>query len=1270
MSATYYNDPLLSMLTLGALNHNILQDGVHLRINFAPELGFPRAGFRLFYRDHDAKEGYTDGELSYMIGKNYHAESLKCIYGKGLVFHRKDLSDIELTRLCGQHGVKLDGQPLIMEFRDSPVDPLRKQAWKVRLTFAYKGNCTAAAYHRDVISDYESVGRPVFHFRRRRFLDRSKLRLPNGETIIAGRHLKTRMARGPRMTLKSLHESERMNAVRRLKKIRMELLRRISSYPGLDKDILKKKSIIDELHPARMWDARMECKVTDITLTADAVERVEITGNNAILTSVEYWLAETESSTSPWRDLAVPLLLPVRMAGAAYPFDHGFPTDEACALARIPDAVELPADAPDMDDIRRRYAGDEYDDLTGYIKSMLFRSLTMPMMDVDEQLRSEGGDGAKMNIKILASLLSASLDPYFARILGLYYVDREAAAPRDYKLEGNWSIDGQSSDFIWICRNCLPQAVPELEPPEGLTVKSKEAPAREVAGVVNACQADAVLRWDRPSERDMLSPSTWHISYHVERTEADAGPEGPYKFLTKEQVSDSEGTRIDDRPIFPAPAPEDAEDADINDDYFTDRGPGYGDFYYRISGIDLFGRISAATSPKKVTLSDTVAPPPPINVKVLYLDPEDEETANSAALNWINRNRLPGVQSKPGIIIEWVWPVSRQKQAPDLKFFQLFYYPGRFNSMRGSITHVAHLGGEKYRLDTDILMPGPDFSSEQETVNIGFVRQNGVNYRILTVASGANSVLTVRAAPKTNPAPGKATLNLGKHAPAEGAEPAKQAHPAHKSFDDESHWQGFDHDPGTYAEPGPLVVDYEGNATSVPGGLDEEDIKVELMLEGAEFGGYHRRYRATIGGVSLATSVEMPKRHAQIGINSIDQWGNHGSVSPVAGIFAVYRQAPPLPELEFPLVNYATRADYYGHSYFEFKWQGQAPYSYMIYRALDSDLLKQAGYNFEQYESQDDDHQRLILQDLGSRKENVSAFNAVTEKPLVCRSSGPMKYRDRINGKVDNRYIYRIRSIDPAGNLAPWPERGPDADPASTAVVVDLHDVTPPGRPKWAFVAPGIGYVEAAFLPNTEKDLDGYRIFRAETLREAEDFRLMKKITDELLTEGDERIRRMKRIETTVGGETKPEMTDLPDDDNDRSRILVFKDQDVEPGKTYFYRLVAEDASGNRSRASKAVRASPLKPAPEPPEWIQSRFDGTRIRLRWTSADRTLRCIVLKARGQTGAFRPVSDWLRMGVFDFWDENVQRREIYRYRIKCRDNAGHVVYGDVAVVSTGR
>lgn len=233
-------------------------------------------------------------------------------------------------------------------------------------------------------------------------------------------------------------------------------------------------------------------------------------------------------------------------------------------------------------------------------------------------------------------------------------------------------------------------------------------------------------------------------------------------------------------------------------------------------------------------------------------------------------------------------------------------------------------------------------------------------------------------------------------------------------------------------------------------------------------------------------------------------------------------------------------------------------------------------------------------------------------------------YTDTLAGNATNRYFYRASFVDGAQNQSALSLAGPP---------VYLHDVEPPRVPVITTVAGGDGTIDLTWAHNRESDLLEYRVYRSDTEKSASDIRFM----------------------TVV--ETIPA---VPADDTDRAPEILWRDAGVVRGRSYWYRIVAVDTSGNISAptapvAGKAFRLSPVPP----PEWIDAswRPSNDAIELQWEPSESGLSHLVQRRASTTLRWESVSHWLDLDTASFVDESAIPGEEYFYRIRARDGSGN-------------
>ena len=151
-----------------------------------------------------------------------------------------------------------------------------------------------------------------------------------------------------------------------------------------------------------------------------------------------------------------------------------------------------------------------------------------------------------------------------------------------------------------------------------------------------------------------------------------------------------------------------------------------------------------------------------------------------------------------------------------------------------------------------------------------------------------------------------------------------------------------------------------------------------------------------------------------------------------------------------------------------------------------------------------------------------AAQNEVGQTPLNQSPITAAEYQDQ-NFKFGEKYTYIVRSVS-LGTLARQVESL--NSPTVEAAPVDKF---PPAAPTGFSIGPAPGRLSLFFAPNAESDIAGYLIYRSSDPNLPKPWTLL---TSTLLTR------------------------------------TTFTDENVDPGKTYYYYIVAVDTSGNKSEPS------------------------------------------------------------------------------------------------------
>jgi len=180
-------------------------------------------------------------------------------------------------------------------------------------------------------------------------------------------------------------------------------------------------------------------------------------------------------------------------------------------------------------------------------------------------------------------------------------------------------------------------------------------------------------------------------------------------------------------------------------------------------------------------------------------------------------------------------------------------------------------------------------------------------------------------------------------------------------------------------------------------------------------------------------------------------------------------------------------------------------------------------------------------------------WERVTIRPVVRDDAGPLEYVDTLarNGVA---YRYQVRSVDLARR-----ESAPSAAVSATA-----RDMTPPRMPTGLVAQPGDGVVTLSWPASGDVDAAGYHVERSTGLDQP-----------------------FHRLTTTPLPPTRP----------------TYADRTAVGGTSYFYRVVAVDATGNASHPGNAIAALPLDHTPPgPPARVTARVVGRRLEVRWTGS--------------------------------------------------------------------
>jgi hypothetical protein len=282
-------------------------------------------------------------------------------------------------------------------------------------------------------------------------------------------------------------------------------------------------------------------------------------------------------------------------------------------------------------------------------------------------------------------------------------------------------------------------SVPTLEPPQVASTTT----GLDENGELMQNQSGVALRWDRLEAGGVYLQAGAPMLYHVQREDLDTDGQ---TVLQSAILNEERPTLVSKRG---------SDDGDLN----GDEGPHYADgsvpdgiYTYAVRGIDLFGVLGDWSAVQEVEVLDRLAPPPPQSVQALYLDPLDPRLSDEDR-DWTDTNGA-------GLKLSWQWPGLFRMQAPDavepLAEFRVYSQKGVINGLVGNITGVT-VNGTTSELRMDIQWQAATDALAGESI-----RLNESFFTIVGSGRGPNTVITVEnlTAPEKVPEPGAFSITF------------------------------------------------------------------------------------------------------------------------------------------------------------------------------------------------------------------------------------------------------------------------------------------------------------------------------------------------------------------------------------------------------------------------------------------------------------------------------------------------------------------------------
>jgi hypothetical protein len=945
-------------------------------------------------------------------------------------------------------------------------------------------------------------------------------------------------------------------------------------------------------------------KVVSATIEADLITSVEIGRGPAALVDLCY-APLAQDATQGWKrlsDLSYPVGLPVTQPD--YPCSVADPQTLLTQRVRHPWPPGWDASA----------FTELHDQLVEMVKGGPGSALMADRVFAAPQASANPQDPDPPQLSkfyILDMVLLGALHPALAQAVGLYWVDRTAAADTayDYLVVADHTGVGQrdpgrvlnviqSSGFTqldgYIVFNKRAAAEPPLPPPTGL--EAYELPGGtfpDAQGQLPQSSNNAGLRWDVGLDvsGELLPQSA--VMYLVWRADlgnaAAPAPAATHHLITKLPPDEPRPVMVSESRVPNGLVPERAPDWPQVPLHFIDRNLNDGWYGYRLSGIDLFGRHSARGVPVQLRLLDRIPPPSPTGVEAYALDPEDPYLQRDIPYQtWYNALDGSVRQTLVGLRVRWRWTTAHRRQNLDTREFRIYFHPG---ATRPAAHDQAVNWQERYFV--------VDY---ENNFQIDPLNDDHVYEVFLLPADSANLVSI-----PLNPTP---------------AEPVVYAHVGVSAVDDKQHAGDLRTGGDWSNRPG-----NEGRVVSakIYRVLREPPPPPEDILGGerlyASPADYHSR--------SFFTYRWKPQPHTKLHVfRALDD-----------GVFkADWARRQLRPSLDashtdlFPLGwNQATRqsvADELNHlNTFVVPEDGTIPAQAAdYYRQLsDAALRVLAGLP-----ASEDAFVQLTINPL----DPGDADNADRKGPDTPDDFAPdpnhRAFIDTLDGRATNRYLYRAAYLDGAYNLGPL---GPSSPP------VYLPNVVPPRAPSITKILGGDRQITLKWDSNRDPDLAEYRVYRADREEATRDLRLMTLAHTAPAPPGG--------AQAASGG-------------------VAWTDTPVVALKTFYYCVVAVDDAGNVSApstitAGRAYKTSPpVPPAWEAVEWFEE--GGARaVRLRWNSAEPNLLCALQRRAAGEGAWLTVSPRMAPttmpGTWGFDDRTADPGVPHEYRVVAEDEAGN-------------
>ncbi|RKN70082.1 hypothetical protein [Paenibacillus ginsengarvi] len=515
--------------------------------------------------------------------------------------------------------------------------------------------------------------------------------------------------------------------------------------------------------------------------TSDLITAIEFSGGDAAVVDI-CGASVDQALNGGWepvercpQPLALPVFDPEYPASGGKPADIDASRKEAISRIRYGD----PAD----------WDGTRFDLMHTALQEIVDLGPAGPdMKDIgsDNVPASAGGTPTLARLRPMNYLLMGALYAPIAQMLGLYWADETAGKniAYDYLIIADHADigKGNASDMLawfnspslnfndidaWVCFNRTLGSPAPLSPPWSLRAYALPGTtAEQTDGTLRDLTNNAGLTWELQQTASGKLQSGAPTMYVIRRSERyDMKPAGPIPTEKHKAINDI--PHVVTRPPNPSTVVERPAHWPAFPLHYTDSGLEEGWYSYRVNGVDLFGRYSAASAPAAwfqwspppdprpwyyldgkgstevhayaISLLDKVPPPPPTAVEGMVLDPKDPDLLRDAAYeSWFMTLSTAERDSVVGLRVRWMWTWSQMRQAPDTREFRVYWRGGQPNVYKGRVGTVKTVDAAHSIARTDI-----SHSAGANAFVGAYLRAAGRSFRITGSSAGSPLEVTV-----------------------------------------------------------------------------------------------------------------------------------------------------------------------------------------------------------------------------------------------------------------------------------------------------------------------------------------------------------------------------------------------------------------------------------------------------------------------------------------------------------------------------------------------